>query len=475
MKNIKKIILGLVFVAFAFSLSAQRTGELTYFSSLPQASKYNPANHGNNKLYITIPVLSHFGISVNTSGFKYKDFVNQHPLYPDSLQLDFNGFADKLKDNNYVGFGMNTDLLGFGFTFGKVNHVSFNLSLNLESRFNFSKGLFDLITRGTDSQDRELNVFKDKLLDATSYLSASFGYARDIDDKLTVGGNLKMYFGLMNITSKKTDVTVEFDGETMATISNIEVNTANAFADWYMKSTFEGDDSGAHFGDVENVPSNIFKNKGLGLDLGATYKINDAMEVSASVVDLGFINWKSNSINVHSANPNTRVEFAGAETQYDNMGNDLDDYFNDLADSLKNAFDLKTTKNGGYTTAVPTKFYAGFSWNFFPNMHAQALYKGRLIAGKLENSLTLAYTYSLGILQASVGNTIASKFFNPSVMVSLGDIFYCGATFASSLDIAETSGITTYFGFNVVFKNKKKKDIEEKIKDATSPLSLLER
>ncbi len=457
MKNIKKIILSLVFVAFAFSLSAQRTGELMYFSTLPQASKYNPANHGENKFYITLPVLGYFGTSLNTSGFNYKDFVNQHPSYPDSLRLDFDGFTSKLKENNYIGVGMSTDLLGFGFTFDKVNHVSFNLSLNVESRFNFSKGLFDLITRGTDSQDKELEVFKDKLLDATSYLTASFGYARDIDKKLTVGGNLKMYFGLMNITSKTTDVTVEFDGATMATISNIDINTANAFANWYMKSSSSGD--GATFDDVEKVPSNIFKNKGFGLDLGAKYKINDAMEVSASVVDLGFISWKSNSINVHSSSPNTRVEFAGAQTQYDNMGNDLDDYFNDLADSLKNSFDLQTTKNGGYTTAIPTKIYAGYSWNFFPNMYAQALYKGRIIAGKLENSLTLAYTYRLGRMQATVGNTIASKFFNPSIMLSLGDIFYCGATFASSLDIAQTSGLSTYFGVNIAFKNKKKKKV----------------
>lgn len=430
-----------------------------YFSTLPQASKYNPANHGENKFYITLPVLGYFGTSLNTSGFNYKDFVNQHPSYPDSLRLDFDGFTSKLKENNYIGFGMSTDLLSFGFTLDKVDHVSFNLSLNVESRFNFSKGLFDLITRGTDSQDRELEVFKDKLLDATSYLTASFGYARDIDDKLTVGGNLKMYFGLMNITSKKTDVTVEFDGATMATISNIDINTANAFANWYMKSSSSGD--GATFDDVEQVPSNIFKNKGFGLDLGAKYKINDAMEVSASVVDLGFISWKSNSINVHSSSPNTRVEFSGAQTQYDNMGNDLDDYFNDLADSLKNSFDLQTTKNGGYTTAIPTKIYAGYSWNFFPNMYAQALYKGRIIAGKLENSLTLAYTYRLGRMQATVGNTIASKFFNPSIMLSLGDIFYCGATFASSLDIAQTSGLSTYFGFNIAFKNKKKKKVAD--------------
>lgn len=459
MKNIKKIILSLVFVAFAFSLSAQRTGELMYFSTLPQASKYNPANHGENKFYITLPVLGYSGTSLNTSGFNYKDFVNQHPSYPDSLRLDFDGFTSKLKENNYIGFGMSTDLLSFGFTLDKVDHVSFNLSLNVESRFNFSKGLFDLITRGTDSQDRELEVFKDKLLDATSYLTASFGYARDIDDKLTVGGNLKMYFGLMNITSKKTDVTVEFDGATMATISNIDINTANAFANWYMKSSSSGD--GATFDDVEQVRSNIFKNKGFGLDLGAKYKINDAMEVSASVVDLGFISWKSNSINVHSSSPNTRVEFSGAQTQYDNMGNDLDDYFNDLADSLKNSFDLQTTKNGGYTTAIPTKIYAGYSWNFFPNMYAQALYKGRIIAGKLENSLTLAYTYRLGRMQATVGNTIASKFFNPSIMLSLGDIFYFGATFASSTNLAQTSGLSTYSGFNIAFKNKKKKKVAD--------------
>lgn len=459
MKNIIYTAVAFILILFATSLKAQRTGELIYFSSLPQASKYNPANHGDNKFYLSLPILNRLDLAFNTSGFTYKDLVNQHPLYKDSLQLDFYGFTDKLKQNNYIGIGLNTSLLGFGFSMNKVNHFSFDLSLNVESRLNFSKHLFNLLTEGTDSQEKQLSIFKDKLLDATSYLTASFGYARDINEKLTVGANLKLYFGLANINSKRTDVDIKFDGQQMSTISNIEINTANAFATWSMQSAF--DDGDVEFGEVENVGGNLFKNKGLGIDLGARYKINDKMSVSASVVDLGYIKWKSNTVNIHSRHPNTRVEFSGAKTQYDNMGDDLDNYFSDLGDSLQYAFDLTTSDKGAYSTMLPTKIYIGYSFNFLPYMYVQALYKGRAIAGKFENSLTLAYSVKLGsILTASVANTFNSKAFNPQAFLSLKDIFYVGASFASSLDVSGMSGFSTYFGFNIAFKHKKEQKQE---------------
>ncbi|MDO5760997.1 MAG: DUF5723 family protein, partial [Bacteroidota bacterium] len=440
---------------FVSSLYAQRVGELLYFSSMPQATQYNPANHGNNGFYLSFP--SKFHASFNTSGFSYHDLIHQHPQYSDSLQLDFEGFAKKLKDNNYFDIDFNTSLLGFGFSVNKVNHFSFDLSLTVESRLNFTEHLFTLLTDGTNSHEKEFSIFGDKFASATSYLAASFGYARDINEKLTIGGSFKLYFGLLNIKSERTDINVEFDGETMSTISNIEINTANAFANWSMKSALDADEDGLYFDDVTNVGGNIFKNKGMGIDLGATYKINDEMTVSASVLDLGYITWKSNTVNIHSKHPNTRVEFAGAQTQYDNMGNDLEAYFEDLRDSLQYAFDLTTSDNGSYTTMLPTKFYIGYSYNFLPGMYLQALYKGRAIAGKLENSLTVAYSLRLSnLFNVSVANTFASKFFNPQILFTFNDKFYFGASLASSFDVAKMSGFNLYFGANILlFKNKK--------------------
>ncbi|MBR1769286.1 MAG: hypothetical protein IJ748_02405 [Bacteroidales bacterium] len=478
MKTLNKIILTLFFLAVSFSLTAQRTGELMYFSTLPQAQRYNPAKHGNNKFYIQIPVLGHFGVSANTSGFAYHDLVNQHPIYADSLQLDFEGFTEKLKENNYLGIGMSMDILGFGFSVAKVNHFSFNMSLNTETRFNFSDGLFRLVAYGTEAEQESLNIFKDKLLDATSYLTTSVGYSRDINDKLTVGANIKMYLGLANINSQRTDVSLDYDGQTMATISDIDINTSNAFVNWSMKSAVADDSDGVEFDDFEakDLPSNIMKNKGFGFDLGATYKINETMTVSASIVDIGKINWKSNTVNIHSLHPNTRVEFGGIASNYNTIGDDIDNYFDELADSLKYAFDLEASDKGSYSTALPTKLYAGYEWNFFPGMYAQALYKGRIIGGKLENSLTLVYTARLGSwIQASVGNTFASKFFNPSAMLSLKDIFYVGTTFASSLDAAETTGLTAYFGLNIALKSKKAKKKETAyVSDEASSLTFVE-
>jgi len=442
----KQLYFLLVLIFSLVSLQAQRTGEIAYFSSLPQASKYNPANYGNNNFNLSIPVLGQMGFSFNTSGFSYNDLVSR--MNNDSLYLDFRYLSNKLKKNNFFGVGLNFNILSLGLTLEEVHHLSFNMSVNTEARLNFTKSLYDLLVKGTLNLDKQVSIFDDKFVDATSYVKTSFGYARDIDEKLILGANLNLYLGLVNIDSRKADINVVSTGEQFSAISNVDINTANIFANYKMKT---GITDGVEFDDV-SVGSNIFKNRGYGLDFGAVYKLNDEMTLSASVIDLGYITWRSNIENIHSLHPNTTVHFTGADT----IAKDWNTYLEDLGDSLVHAFDLEATNNGNYTTVLPTKIYLSYSYNFLPNMYANALYKGRLISGKLENSLTLSYSYNLSnLFTFSLGNTFASKFFNPSLLISFKDIVYVGATVASSLVPKSASGFSMYLGVNIVLKNKK--------------------
>ena len=465
MRNIRIIVLFASLFAFVSTLNAQRLGDAVYFSSLPQASQYNPAFHGNNSFYLSIPTLGKFGLNFNTSGFVWHDFVNQHPDYKDSLRLDFEGFDKKLKDNNYFDLGFTDEILGFGFKIGK-NHFSFDVLLNVETKLSFSKGLFDLIVYGTDYKDKHMNIFDKKLLDVNAYVSYALDYSREINNKLTVGGNLKMYMGLANVSSKKTNVHLDFRNDKIQTLSDVEINTANSFIHWYMTG-----DNLFKDGSVENDDFKLsLNNMGFGFDVGASYKLNEDMQLSFSLVDIGYIKWKSNANTVRSKHPNTPVEFSGIRTSYDNIGDDIDQYLDDIVDSLKYAFDLETVENSGYTTMVPTKVYLGYSWEFFSHNYLNALYKGRFIGGGYENSLMLNYSFKMKYFQLSLGNTFASKFFNPNVFISLADIFYFGASFASSLNAADASGLSFQFGFNVALKSKteKKTQVEDTPKQDVS-------
>ena len=51
------------------------------------------------------------------------------------------------------------------------------------------------------------------------------------------------------------------------------------------------------------------KNTGMGIDLGGVYKLNKKISFSASVIDLGFIKWKSGINNYVSNNPNRTFVF----------------------------------------------------------------------------------------------------------------------------------------------------------------------
>lgn len=456
MKNIKKIILIASLVLTSLTASAQGLGDAVYFSSLPEAATLNPALHGNNKLYFYFPLLGKFGANFNTSGFAWNDLVNQHPVYADSLQLDFNGFLDKLDDNNYFDLGVNNNLLGFGFALGK-NHFTFDVSHSLEMRLNFSKGLFDLVANGTDCEGHSIDVFSDEIIGFTDYISVSAGYSRDINEKLTVGANLKMYLGLANISTERADVKLDFNNDKISTMSDIVINTSNPYLRWNLTGNGAGENIFSDGGFEHDVNFDAMKNMGFGFDLGASYKLNDAMEFSFALVDVGFINWKSNATTIQSKHPNTPVEFSGIQSSFDNIGDDLNTYLEDLGDSLMYAFDLETVEGNGYKTMVPTKIYLGYSWEFAKRNYLHALYKGRFIAGKYENTLMVDYSFHAKWFQVSLGNTFASSLFNPNVFISLADVFYIGTSFANSLNLAKTTGFAFYTGINIPIKAKTEK------------------
>lgn len=474
---IKIFIIGSILLCLFTAKKVQAQYDFMYFSGQPQGQSFNPAISPDSKMYIQLPVVSNFGINFRTAGFAYQDLIHQHPVYPDSLQLDFNGFLDKIKKNNSLMTNINTNILGFGFQV-KENYFYFNMSLNVESKFSFSKGLFDFIANGTDMSEQNVNLLGGRMIDATAYLTTAFGYSREVNDKLTLGGSFKIYNGIANVRSNKTELNLEFDGNNITGYGNVDINTSFVFGRFKSAgSLIDGDDDfDFESADGGDIVKNLMKNKGFGVDFGAVYKYNDDMTFSASIVDFGFIKWKTNSTAIKSKNPGERVEFSGINSTYDNIGDDIDDYFDEMEDSIKRAFDLGVEDLGSYTTMVPVKLYLGYSWQFEKNMYLNALYRGRFISGGYENSLSLNYTYKNGFFQISAGNTINHRFFNPGIYLGLGNIFYMGADYSKSVNLAKTKGLSFYFGLNIAVGKKSVKKVKtEQENTETNETSFLER
>ena len=99
---------------------------------------------------------------------------------------------------------------------------------------------------------------------------------------------------------------------------------------------------------------------GLGLDLGAVYKLTDKINLSASITDLGYIKWKNEVTNLRA---NSTFKFSGFNiTDVVNGTKTFDELKNDMIDSLKNSFTVDQDHRG-FTTFLPVGVSLGGSYN----------------------------------------------------------------------------------------------------------------
>lgn len=445
------------------NLKAQREDIMYFFKDVPQSFGLNPALMPTNNFYISGP-LSGFAFEFGINGLCYHDAINSHPDYPDSLRFDVYGLSDRLKRNNHINIDVSEQILGFGFRTGK-NYFSFDLSLSVNTKISFSKDLFDVLLYGTEVSDGELNLIDDHLLEATAWLSAGFGYAREINERLTVGGRFKLLFGLANIHTKIAQASCQTNGDYDMTLrTNLDVLACTPFGAVSCFVFPKENISDFQFTDPEELEtSSILSNMGVAFDFGGAYRLNDYMEVSLAISDFGFINWKSDPRSIQTVNPNAEVRFEGVESSFDSLGTTLEDYINAVGDSLGSLYELQTVAVSSYKTWIPTKIKAGFTWNFAPWQYLHAIANMRIQNGSMrESRLGVFYGFRTRYFSASVGNSFKTySAFNPSVMMSFalpGVNLYWGSSFNSahsmSFNVADQSGVSVFFGLNLSFGKK---------------------
>jgi hypothetical protein len=165
------------------------------------------------------------------------------------------------------------------------------------------------------------------------------------------------------------------------------------------------------------------KNIGLGLDLGATYELNDKIMISASVTDLGFIRWNKDITTLSADNT---FEFSGLNmNDFFNGSKTINDIGKDMVDSLKNAFSLTKSK-AAFTTYLPFGISVGGSYNLTKQFSVGLLSYSRIITKQFREAVTLSANLNIGnALSTSLSYTAANGQFN-SLGAGLG--FRAGVT-----------------------------------------------
>ncbi|MBS3913685.1 MAG: hypothetical protein KG003_04250 [Bacteroidetes bacterium] len=396
-------------------LHAQQTFTLYPMNSIPQSSYLNPATRPDCKWYFGMPGLNSVYMQYANSGFNFNQFLKAtEPGNGDSLILNVNKVLDLMDKKNYIALKFENTWLTGGFKFG--NHF-FNLNVTDKAhmRVSIPKDLFRFLIDGNGGDNLgETFEFHFKA-GAVYYREYGIGYNYTLGDKLTLGGKLKYLQGFATINTNHADLDVTTNKEDYSLLlkTNLELNTASSW------------------GRIINNPNEDFEpqnfsksgNRGMGLDLGASYKWNDKIELSASVIDLGFINWKENTVNIVSRNPNAGFNFDGIHVK-SNDTQSFDQYLSQLKDSILATFPLDTTTTT-FRTTLSSEFFIYGSYMLSKKLTAGALFYGDFYNRRFYPGLTLNVKWKAGkALTLNLSNSFYSRsFFN----IGLGGSLNLGA------------------------------------------------
>jgi hypothetical protein len=337
----KHTYLTLAIIALTLTVKGQHSLTLYNMNMIGQSIQINPSLIPENKMYFGLPTLGSTSFLYTNSAFNWRELHRVRP--DDSVSMEVEYVIDKMPEKNYISASFRTNILEAGFTI-KNNYFSVNISEKGSFNFTFPKELLQLAFLGNGAFIGQEVDLKSMSFDATHYREYAIGWARSINKKVSLGARFKYLYGMENISSAKSDLSFY----TAPDDYSIQLTS-----DYVINTSFSGN--------PDNVNSGSYmlglKNTGYAGDLGVTYKFNERWNFNASIIDLGFINWKSFTKN-----------YTTASGSYTFSGLDINQFMNDSSASMDNVLDsisdsfepIETYQS--YKTQLPTHLYFNTSY-----------------------------------------------------------------------------------------------------------------
>lgn len=407
----KKIYLSAIALLTAcMPLLAQQESVLHSMRSLPQAHYTNPAITPQQQFYLGLPGISSTYFALSNSGFNYNSIFERNENNERYINLD--RFQERLGKKNYLSLLGQTDLLSFGLKINARMFLFMNSTVKMNNRFMYPEGLTGLFINGNGSYLGESVAFS-PAIDHISYLENAIGASYIVNHKLTVGATIKQLKGIGNIRTEQSDFTLTTDAQTYALEleGNLQIRTAGIENALDVLSGEKG---------MDQIRYSDFKNNGFGIDLGATYMVNNRLEVGFSALNLGTIKWKDDLFE-HSLDQ-SKVSFKGLNLQELANGENgtgefvaqLEEEFGFNSDDPATITDkLEGKEPESYRTGLPAQFYLSARYELARNLHANGLLFSEIYNGRFMPAFSAAINKEFGRrLSTSLSYTMVNRSYN---------------------------------------------------------------
>ena len=452
-----RIIVLIVSFLIGLNSFSQNKQVLYDFAGLPQTLLLNPGLEIDYKFHIGVPLLSGFSSEIGSTGFSLSEiFAVNNNTITDKISAVLN----KIDANDYLKVNTQIEVFSAGFRFDKKTYVSFGLYQELDAIGYLPKDAFTLINEGNTSYLNKSFSISEMIykLDVLGVIHA--GISRKVSDKLTLGGRFKVYSSALNLetTNNSGTFTTRLGNNNIYVhhLDNVNFNTRTSGLISYNEYI---SDASTY---IEN--SLLGGNLGTGIDLGFTYHVTPQLQLSGSLIDLGFVHHNKNIKNKLIVGSFT---FEGIEFEFDSNR----DYWGELDAALKEQLPIVGNQDS-YTSWRPAKVNAAIKYSFgekrskycydntlkdfYTNAFGAQLYS---VFRPLRQQFAFTSFYEKSFsnkLQAKITHTIDDySHYNIGLGVSarIWKINFYGIldNLTKLSDISSANNVSLQFGFNLLF------------------------
>ncbi|MFA8450421.1 MAG: DUF5723 family protein [Bacteroidales bacterium] len=439
------IIAFMTFILAGNNSYAQYSDILNTLREVPQGNQMNPSRLSNYRWAMGIPVLSSIQMGYNNQSLRYTGLFKTNEN--GDLVIRKQSFLNNLDKKAGIALHQKIEILRAQVRYDK-HQFTFGVSLNNTQSLFLSEGIFHLALEGNAPYiGKDLNLLdNNSKLDVTSYMEYALGYSTSVNDKLRVGGRLKYLVGIANMHSVRTNASLYTAEDDYSLRLRTDILAYSSYS--------RKDPNGTEFGNFS--VGDCFKNNGFAIDLGASYKLNDKIDLGLSILDWGFISWGLDPVMHKSKKDNAQYIFNGFDMEeiiIDNKFNaeTVDDFLESLTDELE----VTDTLTSAYTTHIPTRFALDGSYKFNEKHSLYSYWNSTIYDNSSFHSFSVNYKFNYKFLGVAVGNTINSNhFFNPGVGLYVNGgcfQFYCVIDHMNSTYLSNVRNVNATIGFNLVF------------------------
>jgi len=394
MKNLTTsliLVFGLTVLAYG-----QNEGTLSFMSSISQFSYNNPAFVPKYRVSLGLPGSSVMTYYANNA-FTYNKIVTRAN---DSTKVDLQKLSSVLKPKNYITQAFQVDLFRFSLKVNRKLYVTLNVTGKTYARLMLPKDLINLLSNGTTSFVGKSATLS-PAVEGLAYIESAVGMAYAVDNKLTLGGRIKILKGVANVNTQSATMNLAVDNTNYSLTANANANIRTSGIYNFTQSNFN----------FSNSYSGYLKNNGMALDLGATYRLTPKITLGASLIDIGSINWTNNTYS-YSLNPATAsYTFQGIDLS--KVINNNTNYLQAQSDSIQNKFKFKETAIGAYRAPIPGKMYLSGMYEVQKNLTVGMVAFAEKFQSRVSSGVTLGVNKHFGrVLSAAGSYTVASNSFN---------------------------------------------------------------